>query len=1151
MENRTHPNHVSIFIRRLIIVAICFLLSTVIWAAEEEKKTPVVHQKGKLFILKENVFTELEEKVLPTLADTIRVGEIEDIKKLIETPDQLKEASAVLSYSEQDLLTLTNGSTAAFIPKAEEKAASYTISGAVHLFIKQAVDGTPVSFKLNDISIETTGGHLFYNSLTEVPELTLVDGAATVSYFVQPSEPESKDNVEGSTAKDATSDSQVAGSADATADTGAVAVADATSDTAAAVVVADASADSEAPKATESVPAEPVEKKIVMEKESRLVLKEGDYQLIEKVDLAKDEFYVQATLPGFEVNGAYAFTGKAVFENAPLKIIRYKKESLLQFSPAILMQGDTIQTIEGQDVLLVLDSKDDIKVSEKSEFILPEDSVKESEKPVLFKFTGKIRAKISKRKKSRRLLFKTATATIAIKGTIFEAVATKGEKTEVATIEGTVGVSDPAGKGEVLVQAGMMTSIAANALPLPPAAIPPLRLQQLYDDAIPGGTRGVIPLKIIKIVNPVELQTYSKPMVQFEIDPPEANVEFLLNAKRLIIRNGSVLANLNEGTHKLTIKGLGENPISQTVTFNIDKTPPALAVGMLADSFILRQGMPFVLSWTEAVKEFSVTFNGVALTSVISADAKRTTIESAAVFQGAKTLTQAALSFKVLDKAGNAFTFDKTIPVQFKPAAPPALVIGAGKSILYLNTPKEIQVTADRDVETWSVTLNQKPLILPQPIATADGSTKQTSKKQLTLPAVLFQNLPESAHQLEISAVDGFKMTGRQKLTMVFDRTLPKLIDPASLISPLIVPNEVRRLMFAQLQIKEGEGLRFSSMEPLVKADLVIQVTGQKFPLLLTADRRFIELPSTQVKQIFGQMQTSKVRLEIADDANNKTILDGQLIYLPKPVVPPLLKIGNGESLINADRIRSFEINSNRNIYQWAISFNGKKMDLQTKKFRSAVPGKKYLVLKDWFPKVKDGKHELLVTGIDRFNMVGHQMLKINLDSVKPVVIKTSKPIRFNRLKLGDRDVLHLTWSKRLVKIDSKLSGKSWPLELSGGGKKLTLTGDKKRLTYAPQKYWIKVVDQVGNFSILEGVVIRAKPRWQALKDNHKETIMLSTGDPLDSMSVTNRPAFQFDKAKPVPQSKEVFDIKELAFPKKPKSKFIQELNEPAITGFQ
>ncbi|MCP4755235.1 MAG: FecR domain-containing protein, partial [Proteobacteria bacterium] len=895
----------------------------------------------------------------------------------------------------------------------------------------------------------------------------------------------------------------------------------------------------------------------------RVALKKEGYKLEKGVKLEEDPIYSNAIVPGFEMMGEYKVAGTATFTEKSLQITRYKKTSQLTMSPAILMAGDEIQMIEKQTATLNLVSKDSIRLYPNAKFTIEEfvqKPQKQKKKSILFKFAGKIRAKIAKRKKLGRIRFKTATAVIGIKGTDFEANAAEGA-TEVATIEGSVGVSDPEGKGEIEVKAGMLTTIAAGALPTPPVAIPPARLQQMYDDAIPVAAADIVAAKTIKIVSPVEGKTFSKPPLKLEVDPVEATVEFLMDEKKLVVKDGDILENLSEGSHKLTIKGMGKDPVSQTVTFNIDKTAPVLAPENQLDGLILKQGSPISVTWSEAVKKLTVAFKESKPAVKTSEDGKTSEIASDVIFKTAQKAPQAVLTFLAVDPAGNESTFEKTIPLKYKPEKPPLLKIGDGKSSILTNSVGDIVVSADREIEKWSVVLDRKPLALPKPTQAPEGKPskpqttqvqeKKVSKKELTLSTELFKDLKEGKHLLEIKGADDFELEGIQKLWIVIDRTLPQLVQPIAILNPITAIGETRRLMFDKLHVKEGENIGFTWSEPVTTLSFKISDLEKKDVLLASPDKKTLQFNADQVKRIFKQKQTSKIQFVAEDLAGNTTRLEGTLYFKSKPTSVPKIIIGEGDETISTNTMADITIEADRKIFAWDVSLNGQKLVFMTEAEKKAnVPGTTIQLSKHLFSTLTDGTYKISVKGSDDFKLVGYRQLVVKLDSQIPAVVGMSKSVRLKKFKLKDKETLDLEWNKKLSRVEATLEKKPWLVALSSDMKTMTLMGDKKRLHYGYKKYKITVWDEVGNYSNLSGKIALGKPRWKDLKDSYQNTILKSTGELSDEALLSNRPVFQLDRAKPDTLSIDGSSLKELEYKGKPKSRFLKKLDEPLFNNF-
>ena len=88
----------------------------------------------------------------------------------------------------------------------------------------------------------------------------------------------------------------------------------------------------------------------------------------------------------------------------------------------------------------------------------------------------------------------------------------------------------------------------------------------------------------------------------------------------------------------------------------------------------------------------------------------------------------------------------------------------------------------------------------------------------------------------------------------------------------------------------------------------------------------------------------------------------------------------------------------------------------------------------------------------------------------------------------------------------------------------------------------------VGNFDGLKGLISLRKPRTQALYENHKHSIILSTADPVDEIMLTDRSDFQMSNATPEEIATSNNGNSPLLKKRVPaESEFMNQLDEPLI----
>ncbi len=1075
----------------MLTIYICSTASAV------ENPLKLLTSKGPLYEQKKDTFEEVKDKSLSEKWNKIRIGKEGDGKLFQKSPKKLAEAYSVVTKGNQLLLTLSNGSQFEHTISKKEKLPQYRLSGAIHLLINDSKKKQQQHFYINDVKIKAGKSHLFYDTLGDKSRLTIIDGNAEVTLSIAKPAPPRK------TSGDATTDAKTA-------------------------------------------PAKPemVLKTIKLASFDRLILNKKGYQIEKNVDPKKDLIFSYAIVPGFEVPGPYRAAGKAEFKGESLQIKRYGKQSRLKQSPVLLMEGDEVTTADKQTATLHLTEKDMIRLSQNSTFTIESYKFEDKQLNSTFRFAGKIRARIAKRKKRSSLRFKTATAVIGIKGTVFEANASK-ETTAVETVQGTVGVSDPNGKGEVDVKAGEMTTVAANALPKPPEPIPSDRLKQLQGGGIPLAASAITPLKSLKVLSPVNGKTYTAPVLQLEVEPEDATLIFKLDGQPFIAENGDTLHQLTEGQHQLEMKGQQKDANFQTVSFTIDKTSPALLPAPQLDGLILRQTMPFNLTWSESLSSLIVTYNKNPLPVTLSADGKTSTVDSNPLYANTTSGQQISLEFEARDQPGNSYRFEKAIMVKHKPAGPPAIKIEEGKPLIYLKEARIIPAVSDREIEKWTITLDKKTLAMP--LAPQDAS-KAIDKKTITIQESQFSQLTEGKHLLTVSGADDFGLVGTQTLEIMVDKTRPQLKQPVTLLETVQAPNEIRKLMFSDLVIKEGESVELEWSEPVTSATLTTDGTKKPLPVNSIESKIVTKLAAEQIKQLFGSLKKPTVRFEATDLAGNTLDLQGIVHYLPKPNSLPTVSIKTDTGQVTLKELVIFRVTSDRGIFQWKISLDGKPISLPDA--IKKIVGQKQLDLSPGlFPGLGDGKHLLTVSGSDQFNLAGSGSLEFNIDQKGPELIDGSRSIMQFPITIKKDGSLQLKWNEKLSRVDATLEDKPWALIMTADKTDIILKGNPAELSYELKPFTLKAIDLVGNLTQLQGSIGLRKPRTMALEDSFQETILEMTGSSVDDMILTNRPEFNLNNSKPLPNTGGIGLRKEIKFKQKPKSDFFDDLDEPLINS--
>lgn len=221
---------------------------------------------------------------------------------------------------------------------------------------------------------------------------------------------------------------------------------------------------------------------------------EDEVNILLKKDTPIPGMYKRTLVPGFFTPGPYIYAGTAEINEGALTLYRYGQKYQLTGKSIPLMVHDRVETGPKQILKMVLISGDQIRLFGNSRFTIVEvdeqditphsmfgkiwKDLRKPKKQYSFKskFEGRIQSIISPRKVKGIVRFQTHAAAIGVKGTEFIAVSTPG-LTEVATLSGTLLVSDPDGAGVVELVKGMMTKVVKGTMPTPPVPTPPNFLQ--------------------------------------------------------------------------------------------------------------------------------------------------------------------------------------------------------------------------------------------------------------------------------------------------------------------------------------------------------------------------------------------------------------------------------------------------------------------------------------------------------------------------------------------------------------------------------------------------------------------------------------------------------------------------------------------------
>jgi hypothetical protein len=644
-----------------------FLFLQPAFGASDNTQWTILESKGEIYQQLDGNYESLGEALIEN--QLIRVGEEIDVKSFVENPQKVQEHWSVVKLNNQITLAVSNGTT--FQLKTDEEDSSRQnlfLEGIAHLFLMPEIEDQTVSIYINETLLESQKAYLYFNGKQDSYNLVVIAGEAIVSdALTDDSDPEASSDV---------SDPE-------------------------------ASADISDPEASDLDGDVPYQ--IILVEGSGIT--KHDDQIIDQTDFSFDrKLFELSTIRGYETLGDYQKVGSVTFDQDSINILRFQKSIDIFRTPTALFRGDKLITSENQTADLAFLSKDDIKVSGSSEFII--DEYHQIEDKISFNFMGKIRAKLKKRKKKGKIKFKTVTALIGVKGTDFVANASEAFS-EVATVEGLVGISDPSGAGEVDVAEGMMTSVAAGELPKEPVPIPPERMKQL----LLAGSVTIAALTNITNLTIMDGVSYSQPVLNFQLKPEDALFEVYLDQKLLQnFKLNQPLNDLIDGQHQLEIKSLGEPPFTKSVQFIIDtKQPLILGKQASKDTWELIEKRPVKTTWNEAIASAEITIGQTKVPGIIAEDQVNVQFTFDEVPKFFQKEAEHVASLIAIDKAGNKqelaiklkiLTLDKTKPkvLQVIPKMDlENLVLQPGQSAKIVFNEKIVKLDAKIKGEKWNL----------------------------------------------------------------------------------------------------------------------------------------------------------------------------------------------------------------------------------------------------------------------------------------------------------------------------------------------------------------------------------------------------------------------------------------------------------------
>lgn len=1028
-------------------------------SAKNDKKTPVksigkvtdgiieYYQGDLSFLGKNGKLKTLKKGAVSFKSDkTLFSGQWKKKRTLNDAIKASGKSKAVVRLNKQVFVTLAGGSGLSY-RTLKDGTLNLKLTGAAHIFAYQK--DKDMTFSLRGVKFSTQQGHFYVTDWDKTPQIVLVDGAAKATGMFL----EEKASKKGAKVKKKplTSKEMKAGSS------------------------------------------------IIAGKKGILLVKDGKYSR---------PLYQASLVSGINRSGAYRFVGVVEFSDGEVSVKRFEKLIKLSKSPALISQGDEIQTASDQTAVLSFFNKDKIRLFSKTKFTINQYPEKTVKKPVKFGFLGKIRAKITKRKKFRRMFFKTATAIIGIKGTEFETSAT-AQVMSVKTVEGIVGVTDPSGGGEVLVNAGQQTKVESGKLPEKPIAIPPEELKKLNAAILTANQ--ILEVRGLSIQEGAQYQSVT---LQFTTLPTKAPYQIWVNGKlQKGMKAGAVLKGLKDGVHTVTIKGVEKDLYSQTVRFIIDNQKPSLILDDKETKISLKEGDPLYLKWKEKLKEVSISFGTLVLKGGLDQGKQVGSFDSTLIFQNFKEKKEVVIKVKAVDLAGNISELEQHLKLRFKPEIDPVIQVVGGDKQGVINSLVDFSVKADRKLMKWVVLLDGKGLEFSerkakvQSVKDATKKGEESAEKGIVISLKNIKDLKEGKHILSLEGEDDFGMKGKKLFSFIYDKTKPVLISPLKLIGK-IGPEE-RLVKAEKLILKEGEKIQVAWSE-LVKSPL-LKFGKKTLKLKIDPENNSVVLSSLDLMKVFKNGNGGIYELQVSDLGGNISIMKGVLEFKVRPKELAQLKIGDGSKKIHVSAINDFVVQSTQSLYNWKVSFDEK--EIKEKEKIKFSPGKKMVISKALLGAIKDGEHRLKVSGVDSFSRPATMELVIVLDTVPPQVDKSTLNFRLNKVRVKSKQQVEINWTEKILLSSSLLEGKKWNLKVKNDGKTLVIYGDPKRLNYEPKAYLLKVKDAVGNETTIAGKVSIQKPRTTALKDNYKGSILLKTDNITDKVMLSNRLPFTLNES--------------------------------------
>jgi outer membrane protein OmpA-like peptidoglycan-associated protein/CheY-like chemotaxis protein len=361
------------------------------------------------------------------------------------------ETEAVLRYSPSELVILAKGGKIQRSTSGE--TTRYQLSGAVHILLNPRNDDSAYRLSINGIHCSTRTAHLFFQDLTDRPELTAVQG----TLVLQPLQELFLVVNEGIQPKDG----------------------------------------------------------LVHLDTSHSLLFHNDLVALEPRTEKPVRWFDETYLPGFTVGDEFEQLGYAILESGSYTLRRHSTSYPVLVRRIPIMVRDSLETNAEGKVMLVLFNGDRFRLYENSEVGIIDYEVPD-EFPILplmigvnaqelqgltrssLTLKGRLRATINPEVKRRDFRLRSANAVIGVKGTDFETL-DSAEKTEVLTVSGSVTFSDRDERQSVTVTQGMMSSLGSEQAPQEPVKIPKDRLSQLLIETL--DTEGELQLSLLNTIS--------------------------------------------------------------------------------------------------------------------------------------------------------------------------------------------------------------------------------------------------------------------------------------------------------------------------------------------------------------------------------------------------------------------------------------------------------------------------------------------------------------------------------------------------------------------------------------------------------------------------------------------------------------------------